>query len=304
MIIGVEIIIDIVPLDSLISGLIGAIVGLVSAQLMNWVVYQMDNPRLYELSQQYSLLIHVIFAYLGMVIFVRKRSELDLLDRDLIVKGSKKKLQQYYAVDTSVLIDGRIADVCETKFLSGTLLVPRFVLKELQNIADSSDGNRRSRGRRGLEILTRIQENPDVPVKIFDKEYPEIKEVDGKLVGLARDLGAKILTTDFNLNKVATLQGVTVLNINDLANALKPVVLPGEIMSIFVVKEGKEHDQGVGYLDDGTMVVVEDGRKFIGRKMDVTVTSILQTSAGRMIFTRTKERSSEPHPPVAKPAEH
>jgi uncharacterized protein YacL len=210
------------------------------------------------------------------------------LDRDLIVKGSKKKLQSTHIVDTSVLIDGRVADVCESKFISGTLVVPRFVLQELQNVADSADGAKRARGRRGMDILARLQQNPEVPVKIFDKDYPAIKEVDSKLVALARDLGGKIMTTDFNLNKVASLQGVTVLNINDLANALKPVVLPGETMNLYVVKEGKEKEQGVGYLDDGTMVVVEDGRRHLGQRLQVSVTSILQTSAGRMIFTKSK----------------
>jgi uncharacterized protein YacL len=295
LIIGVEILIDRVALDALISGVIGGVMGLVAAQGLGWVIYQVDHPRLYELSQKYSLLTHIIFAYLGFIVLLRKRSELDLLDRDLIVKGSKKKLQQTHVVDTSVLIDGRVADVCESKFLSGTLVVPRFVLTELQHVADSSDPNRRSRGRRGMEILARLQENPEVPVKIFDKDYPDVREVDSKLVALARELGAKILTTDFNLNKIASLQGVTVLNINDLANALKPVVLPGESMSIFVVKEGKERDQGVGYLDDGTMVVVEEGRRFIGQKLNVMVTSILQTSAGRMIFTKNRDRGHEHH---------
>jgi uncharacterized protein YacL len=293
--ISVEILVDKVALDSLIAGVIGAVIGLVCAQLFNWIIYQMDSPRLYELSQKYSLLIHVVSAYLGLVIAVRKKSELDLLDRDIIVKGSKKKLMSTHVVDTSVLIDGRIADVCESKFISGTLVVPRFVLKELQNIADSPDGNRRSRGRRGMEILARLQENPEVPVKIFDKDFPDMAEVDSKLVALARELGAKIFTTDFNLNKIASLQGVTVLNINDLANALKPVVLPGESMSVFVVKEGKEKDQGIGYLDDGTMVVVEEGRRFIGRKVEASVTSILQTSAGRMIFTKSREKGHAHH---------
>lgn len=302
LIIAVEIVIDRVALDALIAGVIGAVIGLVAAQGTGWVIYQMDNPQLYALTQKYSLLIHVVFAYLGLIILVRKRSELELLDRDLIVKGSKKKLQNTHVVDTSVLIDGRIVDVCESKFLSGMLVVPRFVLQELQNIADSSDGSRRARGRRGMDMLARLQENPDMPVKIFDKDYPEIKEVDARLVALSRELGAKILTTDFNLNKIASLQGVTVLNINDLANALRPVVLPGESMSIFVVKEGKERDQGVGYLDDGTMVVVEDGRRAVGQKLNVTVTSILQTSAGRMIFTKSRDKGQDHHPPAAEPS--
>jgi uncharacterized protein YacL len=313
LIIGFEIAIDRITLDSLIAGVIGAVLGLVSAQLFNWVIYQMNSPRLYEISQQYSLLIHLVMAYLGLVIAVRKKSELDLLDRDIILKGPKRKLMNAHVVDTSVLIDGRIADVCDAKFVSGLLVVPRFVLRELQNIADSSDTHRRSRGRRGMEVLARLQENTEVPVKIFDKDFPDIKEVDGKLVALARELGAKIFTTDFNLNKIAGIQGVTVLNVNDLANALKPVVLPGETMSIFVAKEGKEKDQGVGYLDDGTMVVVEEGRRLIGRKADVMVTSILQTSAGRMIFTKSRERGGherherheprEPEAAEAPPAE-
>jgi uncharacterized protein YacL len=293
LIIFTEIIIDRVALDALISGVIGAIIGLVSAQLLNWVVYQMDSPRLYEIFQKYSLLIHVVLAYLGLAIFVRKRSELELLDRDLIVKGGKRRFINTHILDTSSLIDGRIADVCEAKFLSGTLVVPRFILQELQHVADSADAHRRSRGRRGMDILERLQANPDVPVKIFDKDYPDVKEADAKLVSLAREIGGKIVTTDFNLNKIASLQGVTVLNINDLANALKPIVLPGEAMSVFVVKEGKEHGQGVGYLDDGTMVVVEEGRRLIGSKVNVTVTSILQTSAGRMIFTKSRERAPE-----------
>ncbi len=301
LIIAVEIVVDRVALDALISAVIGAIIGLVTAQLLRWVVYQMGSPQIYELAEKYSLLSHVVLAYMGMTIFVRKRSELELLDRDLLVKGSKKKMMSAHIVDTSVLIDGRIADVCESKFIYGTMVVPRFVLRELQHIADSSDSARRTRGRRGMEILSRLQENPEIPVKIFDKDFSDIKEVDSKLVALARELGGKILTTDFNLNKIASIQGVTVLNINDLANSLKPVVLPGEGMSVFVVKEGKERDQGIGYLDDGTMVVVEDGHRFIGQKTSVSVTSILQTSAGRMIFTRPREKSVDSHAPSEQP---
>ncbi len=294
VVLGIEFVIDHIPLDSLISAVIGAIIGLVSAQLLNWVVFQMNNPMLYVWAEHYSLLIHLMFACLGAVIFIRKRSELDLIDRDLIVKGGKKKSASTHIVDTSALIDGRVADVCESKFLNGTLVVPRFVLQELQRIADSSDPIRRAKGRRGMDVLSRLQENPEVPVRIFDKDFPEIREVDAKIVSLAKELGAKIITTDFNLNKVASLQGVAVLNVNDLANALKPVVLPGETMSIFVVKEGKERDQGVAYLDDGTMVVVEEGRRAVGQKVNATVSSILQTSAGRMIFA--KAHREKPHP--------
>jgi len=249
----------------------------------------MENPKLYELMRTYSLLIKISFAYLGLVIAVRKKGELSLLDRDIFARRPTKKIQELKILDTSAIIDGRIADICEAKFLSATLIVPRFILKELQDIADSSDPMKRARGRRGLEILSRLQECPEVNVKIFDKDYPEVKETDLKLISLAKDLEARILTTDFNLNKVAGIEGVTVLNVNDLSNALKPVVLPGEPMSIFVVKEGKERDQGVGYLDDGTMVVVEEGRRYIGKKIEAIVTSIIQTSAGRMIFTRPKE---------------
>jgi uncharacterized protein YacL len=288
LIVAFEFGIDRVPLDTLIAGVIGTIVGLIFAKLIKWVLYEMDAPKIYELAQSYSLLLYVCSAYLGLFVAVKKKSELDLLDRDIIVKGSKKKQLNTHVVDTSVLIDGRIADVCESKFLSGTLVVPRFILTELQAIADSADPARRAKGRRGMEILTRLQENPELPVKIFDKDFPEMKEVDSKLVALAKDLGAKILTTDFNLNKIASIQGATVLNVNDLASALKPVVLPGEQMSIFIVKEGKERDQGIGYLDDGTMVVIEEGRRHMGQKVSVLVTSILQTSAGRMIFTKAK----------------
>jgi len=286
LILFIEVIIERIPLDTLIAGILGAVIGLIAAKVLDYTIYLMENPKLYELMRTYSLLIKISFAYLGLVIAVRKKSELSLLDRDIFARGPTKKVQELKILDTSAIIDGRIADICDTKFLSATLIVPRFVLKELQDIADSSDPIKRARGRRGLEILSRLQECPEVNIKIFDKDYPEVKETDLKLINLAKDIQARILTTDFNLNKVAGIEGVTVLNVNDLSNALKPVVLPGEPMSIFVVKEGKERDQGIGYLDDGTMVVVEEGRRYIGKKIDVLVTSIIQTSAGRMIFTR------------------
>ena len=279
-----------VPLDTMIAGLIGIILGLVTAKLIDWGIFQMDNAALYDWAQKYNLPIKVVLGYLGFMISIRKKEELELLDRDLILKGGRRKGADIKLLDTSALIDGRIADVCETKFLSGIFMIPQFVLKELQTVADSSDAQKRTAGRRGLEIMARLQENPDIPVKIFDKDYPHLSEVDLKLTEMAKELHAKIVTTDFNLNKVAAVQGVTVLNLNDLASAVKPVVLPGQAMAVFVVKEGKESDQGVGYLDDGTMVVVEDGRKLIGRRVDVSVASILQTSAGRMIFTRPKDR--------------
>ncbi len=192
-------------------------------------------------------------------------------------------------LDTSVIIDGRIADLCETGFLDGIFLIPQFILHELQHIADSSDSLKRARGRRGLDILQRIQNMPELTVTIIEEDVPQFKDVDAKLVALAKKMGAKILTNDLNLNKVAGLQGVRVLNINELSNALRPVVLPGEAMRVFLLREGKEAGQGVAYLDDGTMIVVDEGKKHIGRTIDVVVTSVLQTTAGRMIFTRIRE---------------
>ncbi len=194
--------------------------------------------------------------------------------------------RRYKILDTSVIIDGRIADLCDTGFIDGTLVIPQFVLKELQLVADSADSMKRNRGRRGLDILQKIQKMSGVEVMISDVDYHEVREVDLKLIELARSLQGKIVTNDFNLNKVAQLRGVEVLNINELANALKPVVLPGEIMKVFILKEGKEYNQGVAYLDDGTMVVVDNARKMISKTIDVVVTSVLQTTAGKMIFGR------------------
>jgi uncharacterized protein YacL len=199
-------------------------------------------------------------------------------------------------VDTSVIIDGRIADVCETGFIDGVLIVPQFVLRELQLVADSSDPLRRNRGRRGLDILQRMQNMSTIQVQIIEEDFPQLRQVDLKIIELAKQLEGKILTNDFNLNKVAQLQGVSVLNINELANALKPVVLPGEIMRVFILKEGKEYNQGVAYLDDGTMVVVDNAKKMISKTIDVAVTSVLQTTAGKMIFGKFEERR-----PVAEP---
>jgi uncharacterized protein YacL len=194
-------------------------------------------------------------------------------------------------LDTSVIIDGRIADITEAGFLEGVLVIPQFVLRELQHIADSSDPLKRNRGRRGLDILQKIQKQVGVRVEISDREFPEVREVDNKLVAMAKALNAKLVTNDFNLNKVAELHGVGVLNINELTNALRPVVLPGEDMRVYVLKEGKEYNQGIAYLDDGTMVVVDNGRRHIGQTIDVCVTSVLQTTAGRMIFSRLKDEA-------------
>ena len=207
------------------------------------------------------------------------------------------RLHQYKVLDTSVIIDGRIADICETGFLDGTLVVPQFVLRELQQVADSSDSLKRNRGRRGLDILQRMQKMAHVQVQIVETDFPEVREVDLKLIELAKRLNGKIVTNDFNLNKVAQLRGVAVLNINELANSLKPVVLPGEVLRVFVLKDGKEAGQGVAYLDDGTMVVVDQGKRAIGRTIEVTVTSVLQTTAGKMIFCRWPEALSAPAEP-------
>lgn len=226
-----------------------------------------------------------VSGYCGLIIGLY-RGKMLTVDRLIRLFKGQVIEENLKILDTSVIIDGRIADVCETGFLEGVFIIPQFILQELQYIADSSDSLRRAKGRRGLDILHRIQNMSHLSVRIVEEDFPKIKEVDTKLVALAKYLGAKIVTNDFNLNKVAELQGVSVLNINELANALKPVVLPGEMLKVFVLKEGKEQNQGVAYLDDGTMVVIENARRLIGRNQDVTVTSVLQTTAGRMIFAR------------------
>ena len=287
LVIVAELIIQRVPLDTLIIAIIGTIMGLIGAKVFDYTIFIMDNPKIYEIIKTYSLLINVVFGYLGLVIAVRKKSELDLLDKDILHRGAhRKSTESIILLDTSAIIDGRIIDITGTKFLSGTLVVPRFVLEELQLLADSADTHKRNRARRGMDIVAQLQKDESITVKIFDKDYADIHTTDGKLLQLGKDLAAKILTTDFNLNKVASLQGVVVLNINDLSNALKPVYLPGETMPIFVVKEGKENHQGVGYLDDGTMVIIEEGRRYVGKRIEALVTSILQTSSGRMVFTK------------------
>lgn len=199
--------------------------------------------------------------------------------------------RSYKILDTSVIIDGRISDICNTAFIEGALIVPQFILKELQLVADSPDSVKRQRGRRGLDVLDHLQKSSQVNIVISETDFPEVVDVDSKLIELAKHMDAKIITNDFNLNKVAQLQGIPVLNINELANALKPVVLPGELIKAYILKEGKEKDQGVAYLDDGTMVVVDNSRKMIGQTVDVTVTSVLQTTVGKMIFGRYNEEA-------------
>ncbi|MBN2654366.1 MAG: PIN domain-containing protein [Nitrospirae bacterium] len=229
-----------------------------------------------------------LFGYAGLIAGLIRGRNLTIPVILRMFKGQDAE-QDNKLLDTSVIIDGRIADIIEAGFIEGTFIIPQFILHELQYVADSPDPMRRARGRRGLDVLQRIQKMSSIKVNIIEEDFPKIKEVDSKLVALAKMIGGKIITNDFNLNKVAQLQGVSVLNINELANVLKPVVLPGEAMNLFVVKEGKEQNQGVAYLDDGTMVVIENARRIIGKNAEVVVTSVLQTTAGRMIFAKLKD---------------
>ncbi|HEY8394497.1 MAG TPA: PIN domain-containing protein [Thermaerobacter sp.] len=281
------------PIQDTLAGVLGLIAGLVIANLLSGPLklVPVAGPLL-------PPLFAMLLAYLGAVVAIKRRDDIAHLLASLPRPGRERDRDRervrgeppggsYKVLDTSAIIDGRIADVAETGFLEGTLVVPGFVLEELRRIADSSDTLRRNRGRRGLEVLRRIQQDSPVPVKIIEEEV-EGDDVDSKLLRLARRLGGKVVTNDYNLNQIASLQGVPVLNVNDLANAVKPVVLPGEAMQVQIIREGKEAGQGVGFLDDGTMIVVEGGKRFIGQRIDVEVSTVLQTSAGRMIFARPK----------------
>jgi len=266
-----------------LGALVGGAVGLAAAKTLGAALYwaNLGDGRVVFLHS----LILLALPYVGVVMGSRKGEWLEPSNLIGLFRSAGPR-RRYKVLDTSVIIDGRIADICETGFMDGTLVVPQFVLKELQMVADSSDSMKRNRGRRGLDILQKIQKMSGVDVMVSDVDFPDIREVDLKLIELARTLQGKIVTNDFNLNKVAQLRGVDVLNINELANSLKPVVLPGELMKVFILKEGKEYNQGVAYLDDGTMVVVDNARKLIGKTIDVVVTSVLQTTAGKMIFGR------------------
>jgi len=277
-----------VPGHHLVGALIGGVFGLLAARLA-WGALAglaMDTGEHFI-----HLLVVVFLGYMGLVVGATKGEWFEPA-RMIAAFRDTSRLQHYKILDTSVIIDGRIADICETGFLDGTLVAPQFVLRELQQVADSSDSLKRNRGRRGLDVLQKIQKMSNVTVQIVETDFPEIREVDLKLIELARRMSGKIVTNDFNLNKVAQLRGVPVLNINELANSLKPVVLPGELMKVFVIKEGKEAGQGVAYLDDGTMVVVDQARKALGKTIDVSVTSVLQTTAGKMIFCRWPDAAS------------
>lgn len=282
-----------VPVGELLFGTLGLIIGLIVAYFLGFAIKSIPLPIITEIL---PVILSFVLGYLGFRVGFKKRDE--LLQLFTLRGNTKKKANElddvpgsYKLLDTSVIIDGRIADISQTGFIEGALVVPQFVLTELQHIADSSDTLKRTRGRRGLDILKKLQDERMTKVEITDEDFEDVQEVDLKLVRLAKKMGndTQIVTNDFNLNKVCELHQVKVLNINDLANAVKPVVIPGEDMQIVVIKEGKEHNQGVAYLDDGTMIVVEGGRGFIGQTITVTVTSVLQTSAGRMIFAKPNE---------------
>jgi uncharacterized protein YacL len=278
--------------ESLFAGLVGLVVGLLIAALLAFPLSMLPEP----FSQILPFIAVVIFSYFSISLFVMRQG--DIMGLLSAIGGrngeggsssSWSNLNRTILLDTSVIIDGRVADIARTGFLPGTLLIPRFVLNELQYIADSPDGMRRQRGRRGMEVLAELQKLPNVLVRVSDINVDGVREVDDKLIVLGKQLKSPVLTNDYNLNRIAELQGVTVLNINELANAVKSVVLPGEALRINIIQEGKEHSQGVGYMDDGTMVVVENGKEYIGEYRDVNITKVLQTAAGRMIFGRVEE---------------
>ncbi len=283
-----------VSLKRLIGAAIGSILGIFGAYLFSLVIHNAVEPG--RTRSFLQLIIMLLMAYVGLVVGANKGDLLNLSALGGIFGGEKQGKRSYKILDTSVIIDGRIADIAETGFLDGVLTIPQFVLRELQLVADSADSLKRNRGRRGLDILQRIQKISTLQVQIIEDDFPAIRDVDMKLIELAKSLEGKIVTNDFNLNKVAQLQGVEVLNINELANALKPIVLPGETMRVFILKEGKEYNQGVAYLDDGTMVVVDNARKMIGKTIDIAVTSVLQTTAGKMIFGKYDERGVAARP--------
>ncbi len=283
-----------VTLKRLIGAAFGSILGILGAYLISLVLGRaLPGPGNTVPFLQIALLAWM--TYCGLVVGAAKGDMLNLAALGGLFGGEVAAKHSFKILDTSVIIDGRIADLVETGFIDGALVIPQFVLRELQLVADSSDSMKRNRGRRGLDILQRIQKMPQLTVQIVEDDFPAVREVDMKLIELAKVYDCKIVTNDFNLNKVAQLRGVEVLNINELANALKPVVLPGETMRVFILKEGKEYNQGVAYLDDGTMVVVDNARKMISKTIDVAVTSVLQTTAGKMIFGRFDDRVHSVH---------
>lgn len=291
LIVAFEVRVRRVTLQRLLGAAVGSVFAILGAYLMTLVLAQ-AFPTNRDTVPFLQIMILLWMTYCGMVIGANKGEMLNLkalggMFGSEVAVGPKEDLK---ILDTSVIIDGRIADIAETGFIEGTFIIPQFVLRELQLVADSSDSLKRNRGRRGLDILSRIQKNPDLHIRIVEEDFPQVRDVDMKLLELAKLLNGKVVTNDFNLNKVAQIHGVEVLNINDLANSLRPVVLPGELMKVFILKEGKEHSQGIAYLDDGTMVVVDNARKMISKTIEISVTSVLQTTAGKMIFGRFDER--------------
>ena len=281
-------------LRRLIGAAAGSVLGLLGAYLTSLILTHTTMPE--STRSFFSLAAFLVMAYTGLVLGANKGDMLNLQALGGLF-GSERSLKHSFKVlDTSVIIDGRVADIADAQFLDGTVIIPQFVLHELQLVADSADPLKRQRGRRGLEVLQRIQKMAHLEVHISDDDFPHVPEVDLKLIELAKRYDAKIVTNDYNLNKVATLQGIEILNVNQLANALKPVVLPGETMRVFILREGKEYNQGVAYLDDGTMVVVDGARKMINKTIDITVTSVHQTTAGKMIFGRYDDRSEQQIP--------
>ena len=286
-------------LKRLIGAAIGSVLGIVGAYLFALVIRNSIPPG--PIQSFLQIMVMLVMAYVGLAVGANKGDLLNLAALGGIFGGERSGKKSYKILDTSVIIDGRIADIAETGFLDGLIVIPQFVLRELQLVADSADSLKRNRGRRGLDILQRLQKTASVQIQIVEDDFPSVREVDMKLIELAKLYEGKIITNDFNLNKVAQLQGVAVLNINELANSLKPIVLPGEIMRVFILKEGKEYNQGVAYLDDGTMVVIDNARKMIGKTIDISVTSVLQTTAGKMIFGKWDERATGRHDSKAPP---
>lgn len=279
-------------LRRLIGAAIGSILGIFGAYLTTLVLAHTSMP---ESTRSFvSLAVFLVMAYIGLILGANKGDMLNLQALGGLFGSERGSRHTCKLLDTSVIIDGRVADIAEAQFLDGTLIIPQFVLRELQLVADSADPLKRQRGRRGLEVLQRIQKMAHLDIQIAEDDFPNIADVDMKLIELAKRYDAKIVTNDFNLNKVATLQGIEILNVNQLANALKPVVLPGESMRVFILREGKEYNQGVAYLDDGTMVVADGARKMINKTVDITVTSVHQTTAGKMIFGRYDEKGEQP----------
>ncbi len=283
-----------VSLKRLIGAAFGSILGILGAYLISLVLAQ-ALPNSYNTVPFLQLVLLLLMAYVGLVVGANKGDMLNLAALGGLFGGEKASKDTFKILDTSVIIDGRIADIADTGFLDGILVIPQFVLRELQLVADSADSMKRNRGRRGLDVLQRIQKMPHLNIQILEDDFPNVREVDMKLIELAKVYSCKVVTNDFNLNKVAQLHGVEVLNINELANSLKPIVLPGETMRVFILKEGKEYNQGVAYLDDGTMVVVDNAKRMISKTIDISVTSVLQTTAGKMIFGRFDDRVHQVH---------